>query len=150
MNFAFAGAAPGAAVHDPFTGTHPADMPGAGFGDFHLPQTRQSTERGLLRSNMQAHLSVGHQSTNDLMLGAAQANGLAQPDPLRQDSGSGEPLSRDRTGWDTNTAGTVHDSKGGKKQDKTERQQMLNKAAQQRCGATARILLSYCEACICR
>lgn len=122
-------------MHDPFTGTHPVSMPGTAFGDIQLPHTRQAAERSILRGNLQTHLSVGHQSTNDLMLGAAQVSGLAQPDPLGQDSGSGEPLSRDRTGWDTTTTGTVHDGKRGKKQDKTERQQMLNKAAQQRCGS---------------
>lgn len=140
-NTAFAGA-PGA-VHDPFTGTHPADQPAVGLQpqinieDIQLPFSRRASVRSMLRSNLQTHMSGGHQSTNELLLGVAQANGLAQPDPLRQDSGSGEPVSRDRTGWETATAGTPDGSKGGKNHDKTERQQMLNKAAQQRCVRSA-------------
>lgn len=90
----------------------------------------------MLRSNLQSP-AAGRQQVNDLILEVAQAQAsqhMAQPDPLGPDSGSGEPHSRDRTGWDTATAGTAHDrsARGGKKQDKSERQQMLNKAAQQR------------------
>jgi hypothetical protein len=125
-------AAPGgAAVHDPFNAVH-SDSPSTNLG-LQLPFTGQSKDRSMLLSNLLSYLPVGQQATNELTPTAVPEHGLNHLEPVHQDSGSGEPVSRDRTGWDTATAGSAPDSKGDAKQNKCERQQMLNKAAQQRC-----------------